>query len=825
MLRNYFVTALRNITRHKLYSFINIAGLTIALTCTILIVLFVRDELSWDRWLPGSGGLYRLSTTLNYPNRDPQHFAITSFPLLPAVKDAIPEIVGATHIVPEDVTIGVGQNQFYETADAVDPSFFQVIRLPFAEGSPEQVFAQSESVALSQSTARKYFGPSDPIGRIITVSGTVCPAPRSGCQTYVRPLTVRGVFLDPPHNSQLDVKILFPTTSAADEMTERAKGNWLFLSGFSYVLLAPGSNANEVAGKINRVIDRSFDVRKIAGLNMRASDFERVRLTQFWDVHLSTEKFSFDMRPAGHADTVYGIAAMAGLILLIASFNYTNLAVAQAVLRAKEIALRKCVGARRWQIALQFLGESVTLAGISLILALSVVETILPSYSRLLARPLEFRYLEDWRLLLMLAALTVLLGLLSGAYPAFILSRIKPAVCLRSNKFQGDKASSFRTGLLALQFAVSIGLGTVTIAIFSQNEYERKLDLGFHHDNVLVVDSGSGLPANSRSSFAETLASLPAVEKVAISTTGPFANAVIANTHVHVPGSAQDFVVIPMTASPEYPQLYQMRLLAGRFLSPRYASDRFSGSGNGINNGRNIVINETAARYFGFGLDQAVGKSIVLADSSRVTIVGVLGNAQVEGASRAVAPTIYFNSPETGSAISIKIHRGQALEAVKSIAKTWKAFAPQSAIQMRFLNQDFQALFDDLERRGLIFGIFSLVAILIACLGLFGIAAFSVERRTKEVGVRKVFGAEAVDIMYLLMGQFSAPLVFASLIAWPATYVYLRQWLEQYPNKISLNPLYFLSASLIALLISAGTVFFHARHASKASPIHALRYE
>ena len=270
------------------------------------------------------------------------------------------------------------------------------------------------------------------------------------------------------------------------------------------------------------------------------------------------------MKQAGDRETVYGLGAIAILILLIASFNYTNLTVAQANLRAKEIALRKCFGAQRRQIALQFLGESLLLVGLSFPLALSVVETILPFYDRILARPLQLNYLDNWRLFLGFGAITILVGLLSGVYPALILSGIKPAMSLRRGSFLGGRANIFRSVLMALQFSVSIGLGVVTIAIFSQTNFERKVNLGFNHGNVLVVESGSGMSGSTRDSFAQAIASLPSVENVALSTTAPFEKAVISNTHVRVPGSTEDFVVIPMRASPEYPKLYEMRLLSGR---------------------------------------------------------------------------------------------------------------------------------------------------------------------------------------------------------------------------------------------------------------------
>ena len=824
MIGNYLTIALRNIVRHKLYSFINIVGLTIGLTCAILIILFVRDELSWDRWLPGSRDLYRLSTTLAYPGRSPQHFAITAYPLLQTIKDHVPEVVGATHILPEDITIGVGNKRFFETAHAVDPGFFQVIGLPFVEGSAERIFDQPNSVVLSQSWATKYFGTAEPLGKVITVSGLVCPTPKSPCQTFTRPLIVRGIIRDLPHNSQLDLNILYPTTSVALMLTTRQRESWLFLSGFSYVSLAPGSDAAAVAQKVNDAIDRFFDVRKAVNLKMRPSAFEHIRLTQFWDVHLSDEKFAFDMTQAGDREIVYGISAIAVLVLLVAAFNYTNLAVAQSTLRAREIALRKCVGANRKQIAFQFLGESLLLTFLSLVLALSIAETVLPVFGRVLGRPLHLSYLADWPLLLSFVAMAALVGILSGSYPALILSCIKPAVSLRKDGHFGRRAGVFRTAMIAAQFAVSIGLGIVTITVFTQSNFERTLDLGFRHDNVLVV-YGSGLSSTTRDAFVRALRSLPSVQDVAVSTTAPFEYAVIGSTHVHVPGNAQDFVVIPMRASPEYPQLYKMRLLAGRLLSRQHDLDLLGSEDNTANKERNILINESAARLFGFAPDRALGRSLILADGATVNIVGVLGDAQTDGPARSVAPTIFYDDPNSAYAISVKVKNGQTESAVASIDTLWKAMAPEAAMQLRFLGQDFQAQFADLERRGVIFGIFVSIVIAIASLGLFGVAAFSVDRRAKEIGIRKIFGANASDIVRMLMRQFSAPVFIASLIAWPMAYLYLRHWLEQYPHRVSLSPENFIAATFIAFLIASGTVLVHARRAAKAHPIHALRCE
>ena len=360
MFHNYLITALRNFTRHKLYSFINIAGLTVGLTCAIFIILFVRDELSYDKWIPGTENLYRLELTWHIPGQPPQPMTMAPFVATEAMLAQIPEVKAIAHLEPWRMTVANGDRQFEQLVDVVNPNFFQVIRLPLERGNPTQVFAQPESAVISAEMARKLFGNAPAVGKIITVSGgsSILPTTFPGhVQAGVHPLLVSGVARDLPHNTQLAGDVFIPNTSKADPMDPDFKQSWDDTHGWGFVELVPGAQPSAVLAKLRAIIDRSFDPMRIAHIPMRGSQFAEPRLTWFQDDHLSTDRYGSLTAP-GSWTTVYGFTAIGILILLVACFNFTNLATASATVRAREISLRKVMGARRAQLALQFLGES-----------------------------------------------------------------------------------------------------------------------------------------------------------------------------------------------------------------------------------------------------------------------------------------------------------------------------------------------------------------------------------------------------------------------------------------------------------------------------------
>ena len=821
MFQNYLITALRNFTRHKLYSFINIAGLTVGLTCAIFIILFVRDELSYDKWIPGTENLYRAELTWHVPGRAPWRMAQAPFPLLRAMQEKIPGVAATTHMMTETMTVGANGRLFVETIMAVDPNFFRVIKLPLAEGNAANVLSQPESIVLSQSMARKYFGDADPVGKTITVR-----APNwsdSPGVTAIHSLTVTGVLRDLPHNTQLVADLLMPNTSQADEMSQSEKEQaWTSTDGgYDYVALSPGTDPHAVLAKLGPILDRLITPKMMGGSGSRGSEFETFDLIPFGDVHLTSDQYG-GMRPPGSWATVYGFAAIGVLILLIACFNFTNLATARAMVRVREISLRKVLGAHRAQLMIQFLGESILMALISFTSALALVEMLLPFYGRMLNKPIQLHYLNDWPLLLALLGMAILVGLLGGFYPALVLSRFRPAATLRTNAGGQTGSGMLRMALVISQFAVSIGLGIAALVVFRQIDFARNIDLGFNRDGMVVIRGANYMTPDALKSFAQALNTNPEITGVALSNAVPFDLFNVSNGSIHLQGEAQNFSAHIANISPEFPKLYDIRLLAGRFLSTSYGEDVTSQSTSDGN--LNVLINAETAHRFGYAPKDAIGKMIVFFGGS-ARVVGVVADAKIDGMKDPVLPTVYLDDPKRNTLISIRIRGSRISDTLSFIDKTWRVFAPGSAIQRRFLSDSFEKLFKADEMQGQMFGLFVGIAIFIACLGLFGLASFAAERRTKEIGVRKTFGARTKDIVLMLLWQFSIPVLVANLIAWPVAYYYLHNWLAGYAYRISLSPLYFFGAGAAALVIAWATVIVHAAHVARANPIHALRYE
>jgi putative ABC transport system permease protein len=595
-----------------------------------------------------------------------------------------------------------------------------------------------------------------------------------------------------------------------------------------YVTLAPGADPRTVIAKLAPILDRAMtgEFRKF-GVNRTGSQANKIYLTPFTKVHLTSDRWMYNMTPPGSWITLYGIGALGLLVMLVACFNFMNLATARAMLRAREIALRKTLGGRRGQIIAQFLGESVLTALLALVLALAMVEILLPVFDGFLQRHIAFHYLADWSLLPMIVVITVVAGLLSGSYPALVLSGFRPASVLRINNSGQLGSGRLRAILVVIQFAISIGLGICAIGVASQIDFARNIDLGFRHDNVLIVHGGGRITANERESFVQTLRGNTGVLDIAGSDFSPFDDG--QNTvAVQTPGQSETVGLNQIRITPNFPRLYGMRLVAGRLLSDSRTQDRMNGainlSGNPANEGHNILINEAAAARLGFTPQQAVGRTI-LYDHNHVRIAGVLANVTFGGAREPVKPTSYLYDPAAPVELALRLRADAIPQTLNFIDKSWRTFAPTIAIQRHFLDDSFGKLYRADERQGEMFDVFVGIAIFISCLGLFGLAAFTAGRRTKEIGIRKVFGARTSDVALLLLWQFTIPVLLANLIAWPLAWYYLHEWLQGFAYRIALNPLYFAGVGLAALLIAWATIFARAMRVARSNPVHALRYE
>jgi putative ABC transport system permease protein len=823
MLRHYLQVALRGFVRHKLYTVINVIGLSVALTCIIFIILFVRYELSYDQWIPQTQLLYRVEGTMRMPGARPASSASTPYPLGVAMGEQVSGVTGVTHLLaPRALTLTHGERQFLQqNVDFVDSNFFTTIRLPFLEGDPRSALSQPESVVLSDSAAREYFGNTDPMGRTLTTNRGSCPQHTAACHGQTVSLRVTGIVRDLPQNTQLIGDVFIPVASLADPSSSTGRQSWWNFAWITYITLAPGVTPATVLAATRPVLDQDLtgELQK-SGIPLRGSQLYTIHLTSFAQVHLSSSRWPGNLTPPGSWDTLDGVIIVGILILLVACFNFTNLATARAALRAREIGLRKTLGAKRRQLTVQFLAEAALLALISLACAVAAAEMLLPAFKGFLHQPIVLDYARDWRLDLILIGVAAGAGLMSGIYPALVLSRLRPVAALQAKAGGSHRSIGLRDVLVLMQFAVSIGLGIAAIVVFRQVDYARNLDLGFQRNNILVIRNGT-LTGERQEALAQALRANPGVSDVGLSGFLPFGTSGGAS-NIQVPGQPSQITLGWMPSGPNYPRTYGIALVAGRFLSVSRGDDR--NTDTTAKGTVNVLVNVAGARRMGFTPQEAIGKTF-LSDGHVRRIVGVLGDTKLRGAHQPASPIIYEYYPDTSMSFSVRLRPGRIPQTLAFIDQTWHAFLPKVAIQRSFLSATFEQLYLSDQREGTLFVVFVIIAIVIACLGLYGFVVFTAERRTKEVGIRKISGARTPDIVRLMLWRISVPVLVANLIAWPVAYYYLHGWLEGYAYRISLNPLYFVEAGGVALLIAWATVYANTLRLARASPVHALRYE
>lgn len=820
MIGHYVAVGIRNAARHKLFSAINIIGLAIGLTAAILIGLYVRQELSFDSWLPASERIYRISLKTHIPGEAERDAGAASAPLGPTLAEEVPGVQEQARIHTKGFTaIRVGSKRFSEVVNDVDTNFFTLIRLPFVAGDPARALAQPDGVVLTQRAAIRYFGTDQVMGRTLLFDNT-------------SPRVVTGILRDLPYNTQFngDVFVLYPPLRPGFQGGAAGDDNsnmWTTMDVSSYVRLAPGTDPASVAAQVPAVFRRHLSASFLSILasvtHGSVNDLISAELVPLQDVHLTKYAHGSGLKPAGNRVLVYGFAAIALLLLAIAGINFTNLATAHATLRAREVALRKVVGAGKRQLTAQFLVEAVLMALAALIFALAATEMLLPACGGFLGHSLSFNILTDWPFTLAVIAVTMITGLLGGLYPALVLSGFRPVEALRSAAAMPRGTGLMRTGLVVFQFAISIGLGIAALVIFAQIRFANQLDLGFDRDNVVALNmNGTGMEPAAAENMTRALAALPGVSAAALSDMVPASG----NTPMNVarlPGAGGQVAVLTYCVSPEFTAVYGVRLAAGRFLSRDHGADIHQG--HSLENGRNILIDEAAAHAFGYTPEHAVGKTVDLI-GGRVIIVGVVHNVLFSGAQAVqIAPTVFYYNPALPRLASVRLRAGMIPQAMTGIDRIWQQFIPDKPSVRWFIDASMNELYADAERQGTLMGLFVGVAIIIACLGLFGLAAFTVGRRTKEIGIRKVFGARERDIVKLLLWQFSIPVLGANLIAWPAAWYYLRHWLEGFAYRIDLNPVFFIIPGTAAVIIAWATVAGHALRVARANPVDALRYE
>jgi putative ABC transport system permease protein len=790
MIRNYLTVALRNLRKNKVHSLINVTGLAIGMACAILILLWVRDEIGYDRFHVNAGRILRVyrDETATAPGSGS---ALTSPPMAAAFKKDFPEVLRATRFGTWQRRLVVnGDKTFTETRYMhADPDFLEMFSFPLVKGDPRTALNEPNSIILTESAAAKYFGAGDPMGRTLTVDRTF-------------DVVVTGIVQDPPANSSLRFDLLSPfNLLLTNYIGEENDGNWGFNSFTTLLLMAPGVGAADFNAKLDGYLQRHDK-----------DDTDRLAVQPFTAIHLRSF-MGHDNLGTGGIKYVWIFTALAFFILAIASINFMNLTTARSAKRAREVGLRKVVGARRPQLVRQFFAESVLTSLVSLGLALILVELFLPPFNALTGKTVATSWAANIPALLGCLGLAVATGLLSGIYPAFFLSSFRPIRVLKGTLRTAGGGRVFRKALVIVQFTLSVFLITGTAIISRQMTYMRTKDLGFDKERIIHLRLFGELP-EKYDAIKERLLQNPDVASVTASLALP---SDIQNSPGTPDWEGKDPAVKMEIKADfvdfDYIETFGVPIVEGRSFSRAHATDAEQG----------YLVNEEAVRRMGF-TDTAVGKRFAFW-GQQGRIVGVMKDAHFQSFRQKIEPLVFKIFPDWFRFIYIKVRPGDMAASLRSIDKTWASMGLGYPFEYNFLDGDFEALYRAEARMGTLFRIFSALAVFIACLGLFGLASYMAEQRTREIGIRRVLGASVPAVTKMMSGEFARWVLAANLVAWPAAWYFMGGWLRGFTYRAALSPWSFLVSAAIALGIALLTVGSLAVRAAVANPSEALRYE
>ena len=795
MFRNYLKIALRNIRRHKGYSFINIAGLAIGMACTILIMLWIQDELSYDRFHENENNIYRVIVE---DEQGLQSAGTCPIPLAPHLKQTYPEVLDSTRFCNgfQKFLIEFDERIFSEEIGIVDPSFLTTFTFPLLRGDPQTALEDPYSLIMTEKLAKKYFGSQEPLGKTLRIL--------SSRQEQIS-FQVTGILKDIPHNSHLQLQIFVPFQALAEMVWwVRDFEKWSDWSYFTYILTKPDISIPELNRKITNLVRQNDE-----GDDLTSKFF----LQPLAKIHLHSH-FKYDL--AGHGDirTIRIFAIVALFILLIACANFMNLSTARFSNRSKEVALRKTVGAHREQLFKQFLGESLFFVLISLFTALVLVKFALPLFNQLTEKPLALD-LADLRFLVSLVGVIVFTGLLSGSYPAFFLSAFQPTDVLKGTSRTITKGVFFRKFLVVLQFSLSIIIIICTTIVANQLTFLRDKKLGFDKDNVIHLPLSGTFRVNYDVVRNELLSS-PHIPAIAVSDQ-LITQLFRASTGARLEGEevCKHTSINFLTVDFHFLDTFDMKLSQGRLFSEEYTTDADEA----------VIINQTLANILGG--ENLVGKKLYNYSAGETRrIIGIVEDFHFESLHSQVKPLMIV--PQSSSDYKfmyVKIRPGTISSSIQILKNMWKKYGSGNPFEYHFLDQTIGQLYASEKRMGKIFLDFAFLAIFISCLGLFGLASFTAEQRTKEIGIRKVLGASVGNIVLNLTKDFSKWVLAANVIAWPIAYFVMHKWLQNFAFKTDLGLWVFVLSAGMSLAIAFLTVGYQSVKAALANPVNSLRYE
>jgi putative ABC transport system permease protein len=791
MFKNCLKIALRIQKKSKVYSFINIAGLSIGMACCILILLYVRDELGYDKFHNNSDRIARIFSK-EFDNGEWKNDAGTPDLLGPALAKELPEIAGFVRFFhPSWVDkwpVFINGRCFYEeNLFFADSSIFEVFTFPLVRGDPVTALKELNSIVLSERTARKYFGQEDPMGKVLTIDNRV-------------EAKVTGIARNVLQNSHFQFDLLVSFESNPEKW---ALNNWRTHNFYTYVLFQKKSDPTEFENKLAAFVQKHFgDVKN-----------QKLAVQPLTDIHLHSRSFQYEMADNnGDAVYVYVLSAAAVFILLIACINFMNLTTARSSGRAKEVGLRKVIGADRPNLIKQFLGESLVFSFLALLLALALVEFLLPLVNHLTGKNISLIQSHPILIGLFFVGLAVLVGILAGSYPAFFLSAFRSTQVMKGSFAAGSRGILFRRILVVAQFSISIILVVGTLIVSKQLHYCQNKNLGFVKENVVVLPVQD---MQARANF-QSLKSALLLNPEVINLTGSEA----------VPGRGVGIRgMLPegnswnprnsLFVGYDFFETFGIEIKEGRSFSLDFPSDRDDA----------YIVNEAAVKDFGW--NSPLGKKLIWRGdrNGKGYVIGVIKDFHYKSLHQAIEPLVIQLDPNSCSYVSIRIKTTDVLETMNSIQKTWQAVNPNRPFEYYFLGQNYDRLYRAEKRTGALFGYFTFLALFISGLGLFGLVSYAVEQRAKEIAVRKVLGASLPSIMSLLSQELVLWVLASNVIAWPVAYYAMNRWLQNFAYRTSIGLGTFILAAASTLIIAFLTVSFQAFRAALANPIHSLRHE
>jgi putative ABC transport system permease protein len=832
MFRNYMSAALGNIGRNGVYAGITILGLAVSFAAAILIGLFLRDEFTFERFIPGHEQVYRLEADITLPGEKPQPSARTPVQAASFFRLDFPEAQDVARIEILDVSLKRDTVAASEPMAWADPDFFKVMPFPVLAGDPNAALAAPDGLVLTRQAARKYFGEDAPIGKVLMVNTSFeLPwAPPAFSQTYItyHPMRVMAVLKDLPSNTHIHAQA-FGSGRAPFSMLalDDTSPSPFQITELTYVRLKPGVSADAVRARLP-----GYAISRFRGSNAKVSPF-RFKLTPLTALHFSGSEAGEGLRPPADARVDAGVAAEGALIVLIAAINFVTLMTARASRRAVEVGVRKAAGATRRDLIVQFMGETFVYVAIAMALAMVLVELALPPLNAFLDRTLAFDYLHDPGLVGAILAAALLTALFAGLYPSLVLSAFRPAVTLKGGSLATSGSAKAREALVVVQFAIVIGLILATATIYRQTQFALHDALRLNTSQVIRMQT------SCRSAFHDQLGGLPGVKAVSCGDYGSLSMGA-SNTMVTMADRSVRTLNSAVIDTGFF-ELHGLTPLAGRFPSRAHGEDvildRLDPRGHPEVQ-PTVVLNESAARMLGYGRPaDAVGQTIRwtrwsaaqgptdLPRAEPSQVIGVVNDYTLGSIRTAILPTIYYVDPGRGRFIVAKLDGAILPETLKAMDDAWRRTGHQNVLGYVFETASVQSLYHDVITQGAAIAVCAGLAVVIACLGLFALAAFVTERRTKEIGVRKAMGASAVDVVRLLLWQFTQPVLWANLIAWPAAFWVMSYWLHGFAYRVDLPPWLFLAATAAAAVIAWITVSFQSWMAARSKPATALRYE